>query len=477
MKKILMLLSISILFARGYTQTEEKPVIANYLKLTPRGFSWQDPVTGNASNYSGNFDFNIHYFPGLKIGGAEMSLGSEITLFDESSWVAPGDLPNGMLFDTRRDYGDKSIPIITRPAAEIPIKLDLGYKLNDTRFGLSWFRMTASDEQSGKVPGLFLDDDATSEQFGFGFVSFWNMGLDLHASRGFPPSWFEGFRDLDLAENGNYEGDFDPDKGASEWNATHDISLNSFQFTISHPVIRDEKFQLSLIGGVQYGMWKDNLIQTLNITAHTELTDRWSQNIYDESTEDSINVIVYLDYIFHNDITLKTNSSTEFNSLGAMAGVSGDWLILPSLFFNVQASAATLSGDATFSGTGIDIDDIVERDILTVYDQGGNMLFTDPLRGNEFLSGEFELPEYTRSVISLNYRLSIEARYEITNDIFLKAGYFYSLWKNLPMSPQWSYSDSYTIPYDAFALEDSWNTDIKSNISTSGFKIGVGFIF
>ncbi len=471
--KLFFILTAFTIFTAGYAESERKEL--NFNTPVEKFIGFNAPPLINTSNSSSGIDLSIYYLPFLTIGGAGQYLGSEVELFDMTTWEE--DLPEDVIYDIRLDYGDKTAPVITGPAAEIPFELNIGYTFEDTRAGLSWFRVTASDEQSGEVPGYNLSTGPGTEEFGYGFVSFWNMGWDLHASRGFPATWAEGFRDLDENEDEDYLFEYFPDRGSSQWEASHDISFNSFQLTLQHPLIKNDNLSLSLTGGLQYGRWSDNLKQTLNITSHQELTDRWTEMVYDEAAEDSILVEVFQDYVYHNDITLETKSSSSFNSLGLLAGIEADWRVLPSLSFSLKADASTLTGDASFSGTGIDIDDIVESETFTLYDMEGNMYPFDPLEGYEYLSGEFDLPEYSESVRSVNYRLSISAGYEITGNITVMAGYSYSIWNNLPMSPQWSYMDAYTQPFGPFAVEDSWDTDRRSDIYASGFKLGIGFAF
>lgn len=462
------------LFTSHYTQAEGTTVD---LAAASAGL-FRQPELANApvDFLSGRLDFSIFVLPNLAIGGAGNYLGSAMQLFDETTWQV--DLPNDVLFDTRTDYSDRTVPIITNPGTTIPFYLNLGYTYENTRLGLSWTRMSASWEQSGELPGLDFYSDNQVEGFGFGFVSFWNMGWDLHVSRGFPASWVEGFRDHDDQDQGQYDLEFFPDRGSTSWGTSHEISFNSFQFSVQHPLVINENASLSLVGGFQYGRWSDNLMQIIEITAHTELTDRWTQLIpVNEEAEDSILVEVFSDFIFHNEITLETNSASSFNSLGLLAGIEATWRMLPSLSFSIRAGGSTLSGNATFSGTGTDIDDIVESDILTLYDMEGNLLFYDPLEGYEFLSGQFNLPEHTSSVLSVNYYMNISARYDLTSAVSLMAGYYYSIWNNLPMSPRWSYSDNFTRPYGAFAVEESWDKQRSSNISASGFQLGIGLRF
>jgi len=477
MKIIFLVLSLTFVLIPGYSQTVEKTLNDDSFIPGTEGSGQPESITFNGNDSRGKIDLRINYLPGLSLSGAGRNLGSEILFFDKSSWVDEGDLTDDVIFDYRMDYGDKITPIITKPRPEFPFSLNIGYTHDITRIGISWDRISASDKQSGKVPGLYEIYEATSEEFGYGYVSFWNMGIDLHESRNFPASWFEGSRDLDENEDADYTGNYDPEKGSTEWSTSHETSLNSFRLTIQHPLITNEKLNLSLSGGLQYGRWRDNLMQLLNMTAHNNLTDIWTERVRDELTGDSITIELHLKYIFNNDITLKTNSSASFNSIGLVAGIEADWNVLPSLFFNLKASAATLSGDASYNGKVIDIDDIFIEDIFTGYDQAGNMLFTDPLVAYEYLSGNFDLPEYSSSVTSVNYRLNIGARYEITSDFFLRAGYSYSSWKKLPMSPQWTYSDQFTKPYNAFALEKSWSTIINSGISSSGFYLGIILVF
>jgi hypothetical protein len=477
MKIISLVLSVAFVLMPGYSQTIEKILNDGSFIQGTEESDQPESLFSSGNDSRGKIDLRIYYLPGLSLSGAGRNLGSEILVFDKSSWVGESDLPDDVIFDSRMDYGDKITPIITKPKPEIPFSLNIGYTHDGTRISISWDRISASDKQSGKVPGLYEIDEETSQEFGYGYVSFWNMGIDLHESRNYPASWFEGTRDLDENEDGDYTGSFDPEKGSTEWSTSHETSLNSLRLTINHPLIIKERLKLSLSGGLQYGRWRDNLMQLLNMTGHDNLTDIWTENAWDELTGDSIKIELHLKYIFNNEITLKTNSSASFNSIGLLAGIEADWNVLPSLFFNLKASAATLSGEASYTGRVIDVDDIFIEDIFTGYDQAGNMLFTDPLMAYEYLSGNFDLPEYSGSVSSINYRLNIGARYEITSDFFLRAGYSYSLWKNLPMSPHWTYSDQYTIPYNAFALEKSWETSINSDISSSGFYLGIILVF
>jgi opacity protein-like surface antigen len=73
--------------------------------------------------------------------------------------------------------------------------------------------------------------------------------------------------------------------------------------------------------------------------------------------------------------------------------------------------------------------------------------------------------------------MNISARYDITDNVSVMAGYHYSIWTNLPLSPQWTYSDRQTRPYGAFAVEEAWNKERRTNISASGFRLGAGYRF
>ncbi|MFW5945084.1 MAG: hypothetical protein ACOCTU_07465 [Bacteroidota bacterium] len=476
MKKILIsALIIFICSHYSYSQLADK---AQYRGDTTWNFKHFDAfISENSENEAGGqLDVRVFVLPGLSIGGVGENLGSEVESFEKNSWEDDESPNEG---DYQSDYGDRTMPIITDPEANLPFNVELGYTYKNTRIGVSWFRMEASDAQSGEVPGYKFQGEETSEDFRYGFVSFWNMGWDLHTSRNFPASWVEGFRDIDENEEEDYELEFFPEKGSTQWEASHEVSFGSFQFTVQHPVVKKERMEVTLEGGFQYGQWSDNLRQSLNITSHTELTDRWTQNIWDEQAEDSIMVEVFMDYIFHNDITLETNTSSEFNSPGVLAGIEAHWEILPTLLFSVEAGSSVLSGEASFSGTGTDVDDIEEKERFTVYDMDGNLLSPpDETWGREeFLSGEFDFPEHTSSWVSMNYNLNVTASYRVTDMISLKAGYTYLLWKDLPMAPQWNYSDEFTKPYGPFALEEGWEKERRSNLSFSGFKLGMGLTF
>ncbi len=477
MKNLIIIFLIFPIYLYGFSYERDEATALDLAILSHPQLNMPVSSALNKSYFNGRLFFNMQYLPNLSIGGAGRNLGSEVIIFDNSSSIDEQDLPDDILFQSRRDYGNTINPIITDPSPETPFSMNLGYNYDNTRIEITWFHMSATDKQSGKVQGYYFDENDNRQNVGFGFVNFWNMGLDLHASRGFPPSWFNGFRDLDENEDGQYEGDFDPEKGATEWNVLQENKLNSFRLTVQHPVMGGEKINISLLGGLQYGRWKDNLVQSLGIVAHRTLIDKWTQNIWDENAQDSVHVIVYQDYVFNNIITLETNSSARINSFGVLAGLSAEWNVLPSLFLRFKGSLTTLNGSSSLFGTGIDVDNIRFRYNFRVYDEPDNMIYSDLLRATEYLSGVFELPEYSRSIISFNYLLDIEARFVITGNISLVAGYSYSLWNNLPVSPQWTYSDQFTEPYNASAIEKSWDTNINSALSTSGFKFGVGLTF
>jgi len=192
---------------------------------------------------------------------------------------------------------------------------------------------------------------------------------------------------------------------------------------------------------------------------------------------DSIPVEAYLTTIMHNDITLETISSIKYNPFGLIIGMEAEWNVFPFLSFLLKASTSRLRGDASVLARGTDVDDIVENDNLVLFNEEGDMIYSDGLTGTEYLSGEFELPESSWSISSVNYKFNFSAKYDINNMLSLTAGYFYTLWKDLPMSSQWSYSDQFTYPFGAFALETSWDTDIRSDISNSGFVVGIGLRF
>jgi hypothetical protein len=472
MKNYFILLLTLVFSITGYSQKRTKPINSSIEVI--KSFSLQEPANANPFVLEG-LDFSLYYFPELTLGGAGKRLGSEVLIFEETTWVDIEDLPDNVMDRTRTDYGDRNRPIISNPRPDHPFMLDAGYTYNNTRFGFSWFRMAGINDQSGEVPGFYFTDEENRATFGYGLVSFWDMGWDLHASRGFPANWFEGFRDLDDDPDANYDLVFFPEKGMTRWSLSHGTSLNSFEFSIQHPVIRQENIELSLIGGVHHGRFQDNLIQRLDILFHRDLTERWTQEV--EVNEDSIMVEVYLSSIIQNDITLETSSSVRFNPIGTLIGVEGEWSIIPSLSLSLRASTSRFRGNSYFSGNGIDIDNIRETSMIVVFDDQGDLIFTDALKAYEYLSGDFELPETSHSISSVNYRLNISARYNITNNLFIAGGYYHTIWRDLPMAPQWSYSDSFTNPYGAFAIENSWYTDIRSDISTSGFMFGLGVRF
>jgi hypothetical protein len=476
--KLTAILAAFAFFSAGFSQTA--PSVLNISPAPRSSELWlQDPVTSPSPWRA--FDLNISVMPGIVIGGASHYLGSVVEIFSETTWVE--DLPQDIFLDTRNDYGDRISSIFTDPSLQLPFSVDLGYTYNETRFSLSWFRMASSFEGEGNVPGLNFYDEYRREGFGFGYVSFWNMGWDLHQDRGFPASWIVGFRDHGQVEDEldftiPYDLDFFPERGNTLWEASNELSYNVFKLSASQPVIRNENFRLNLSGGLQYGRWSDNLRQWLNITARTELTDRWVQYLpVTNPPPDSILVEVRFTSVFHNDITLETNSSTRFNSFGLLGGLEAAWRITPSLSLLIGAGGSTLSGIASFAGTGIDIDDISFRERFVLADMDGNTFPFDPETGTEYLSGIFTLPDYNRSILSVGYNMNLSAAYSITENISVMAGYHYSIWTNLPLSPQWTYSDRQTRPYGAFAVEESWNRERVANISASGFKVGVGLRF
>ena len=434
----------------------------------------QDNLSSSGSLGSGEVDFGLSFFPDMKIGGLGRRLGAEIRIFEESSWISADQLPNDVFLNARNDYGDINNPVITNPQPEIPFMMEAGYTLNNTRVGLSWSRISASHNQSGEVPGYFAFEGANSSEFSYGFVSLWNMGWDLHASRNFPATWYEGYIDR---VNDQIDVSYFPKRGLSRYNISHEIKLNSFEFSVQHPVIQNENLKMELIGGLHHGRWQNDLIQTLDITFHGEITERRIENIWDENVADSISVEAYLTTIMHNDITLETISSIKYNPFGLIIGMETEWNVFPFLSFLLKASTSRLSGDASVLARGTDVDDIVENDNLVLFNEEGDMIYSDALTGTEYLSGEFELPESSWSISSVNYKFNFSAKYDINNMFSLTAGYFYTLCKDLPMSSQWSYSDQFTYPFGAFALETSWDTDIRSDISNSGFVVGIGFRF
>lgn len=472
MRKIYVLLTIFILFSNVFGQ-EDKHSGSAVLQLRMSENTNTAFISDESESTLTGFDFGIHYFPGtFTVRGASKNLGSELFLYSDDQWVDENGLPDDVFFNIRSDYGDEITPIITNPGAQIPFIIDLGYTHRDTRFGFSWFRVSASWKDSGSVPGYYQYSDDTSEGLGYGLVNFWNMGWDLHASRGFPAVWIEGFRDLDEDEEGDFDITFFPDKGNTRWTVNSDNSMNSFRFTIKHPIVSREEIEVRIIGGVHYGRWKDNLGQKLNITSHQSLTEKWSERIEIEEG-DSIDAVLYLTSEFNNDITLETNSRVSFDPFGAVAGLEAGWSLTPSLHLSLSAFGSAISGETVFSGRGIDIDDIVERATIRIYDESNVLIGTGSAYGYEYLSGQFDLPETVTTISTFNYGIDITAGYKITDIFSVTAGYYHNVWRGLPMAPQWTYSDQYTDPYGAFAVEESWNTDIRSDISNSGFRIGV----
>jgi hypothetical protein len=480
--KIILTFSLLFIFsAHGHSQGNYNAIsmysAKHSVRETPKKLNLQEAIITTRNGNADGFDFSIIYLPYYTLGGYGKKLGSEIQVFEVSTWLSEGELPTDVFDDYRSDYGDISNPIITGPTPNNSFMINAGYTLNNTRLGVSWHSWSAGDLQSGEVPGFNLTDEANRSEFGYGFVSFWEMGWDLHASRNFPASWYEGFRDVENNNGQQYDLTFYPDRGSTRWRVSHESRLNSFEFSVQHPVIRNENLDLILTGGVQHGRWRDDLLQTLDITFHRDLTDRWMQNIWNPEAMDSILVEVNLTSVVHNDITLETNSSVRYNPVGVLIGAEADWRVLPSLSLSVKASTSRMLGDVSMFANGTDVDDIVETSSLVLFDETGGLIYADALTGYEFLSGVFNLPQASWQASAVNYRMSIAARYEFTNNLSIIGGYYFTMWKDLPMAPQWSYSDQFTNPYGAFAVENSWNTNIRSGISGSGFMAGIGLRF
>jgi hypothetical protein len=171
-----------------------------YLKNVPKSLNYQDPLIN--TTLTGNLDFSFNYLPYMNIGGLGKRLGSEVQLFSTSTWVIENELPSDVIYDERTDYGDNNTPIITKPHAEIPFMIDAGYTYNGTRIGLSWFGWSGESSSSGRVPGYNVFDDAGSQNSVTDSLAFWDMGWDLHTSRNYPASWYEGvvFIDEDDSE-------------------------------------------------------------------------------------------------------------------------------------------------------------------------------------------------------------------------------------------------------------------------------------
>ncbi len=467
--KIIPFIAVLALFTQSYSQQRLNSSLSQNTLL-------QQPEIAEIEMIGG-WDFNINLLPYSFIEGTGMRLGSKVTLFQEATWEDINNNNNNILFDSRTDYGDRIVPIISDPEYTIPFNISAGYTYNEMRIGLSWQHLSTSYSESGMVPGLDFREEEQSEFFSYGLVSFWNMGWDLHASRGFPASWVEGFRDLDNNEQADYQIETSPEEGATLWDVTHNTSFNNFQLSLTHPLLRTGNMRLNMTGGINYGRWTDNLEKRLDITAYRAFTDRWTELLPLEEENDSILVEIFWTDVFHNEITLETNSGSEFNAFGILAGFQADLRILPLLSLEINAGASSLSGIARFSGTGIDIDDIAEIIEISFFDTDGNHLFTDQEESTDFLSGEFDLPEFNRSVLSVNYFMNLSVSYEIIGNVSLRAGYWYSQWTDLPGAPRWTYSDRQTRPYGAFAVEESWEKERRSPLSVSGFSFGLGLRF
>ncbi len=424
-------------------------------------------LTMSGAALGSGFDAKLNVFLGLTLSGADEDLGAEVYYYHEWEETPPEEGDDG-IWSYLDEYGWDTVPIVLHPTiGGTPWQLSLGYTVGETRFAVSWLGVQGQASASGSVPGEYreeYDEEGYAEEWSIGFVDFWDMGLQVYADRGFP-GWYEDWEVWDYTTDGGgyeYTESWDPEAGASNWSASQELGLGSMYITAQHPVVRGNPIKVDVIGGLHRTTWQEKLDQHLGMVFHESDTET---ELYDERTYE-------YNWTYHNDVSIDTSSSVSYQAIGPAVGVAADWRVTDRFGVSVSAVGSYLAGTATFSGSGTDVDDIT--DTWTEWEDGE---VTDQGGYRDVYEGEVSLAETAKALNTLAAEVEVGLKLDVTDSIFVEGGLFYALWKGLPMAPRWHYPYYVDGEGDGSVPDDQWTLDHTSDISLSGWTVGIGVRF
>ncbi|MCR4402940.1 MAG: Lpg1974 family pore-forming outer membrane protein [Firmicutes bacterium] len=436
-------------------------------------------LTVSGAALGSGFDAKLDVFLGMSLSGADEDLGAEVFYYQEHSEedALPEVDRNGDWL-WLEEYGWTTTPIALHPTiGGTPWRLSLGYTVGNTRFAVSWLGVQGQASASGSVPGYYehYDEESDSWEWSCGIVDFWDMGLDVYYYRGFP-GWYEAHAIYDYTGEGyeyEYTSAYDPEAGASKWSASQKLGLGSMYVTAEHPIVKGDSIQVNVLGGLHRTTWQEDLDQHLGVVFHESYTYTY---LYEDTSHE------YND-TYHNDVSIDTSSSVSYQGIGPAVGFTGNWEITNRFGISLSAIGSYLAGTATFRGRGTDVDAMSDT-----YTESENGEVTYQDEDHVLLSGEMNLAETTKAVNAIATQVDLSLKYDVTDSIFVEGGLFYALWKGLPMAPRWHYPIYTGGPGGVSAAlgrlngngvmsDDQWTLDHTSDVSLSGWKLGIGLRF
>jgi len=364
-------------------------------------------------------------------------------------------------FTGEESYGGDAKAIKVEPDLDLTLKLQASFEReNGCSIHLGGWRTSGSASISGSVSG-WKEEEEYEEHEGGGSYSY-SLSVPYVTMWGeifYSYSYSEIYGYYDYMED-SYGGGYDPEAVSTKYDASRDVSLNTYYLTLktANPGIH-------LVGGVRYARVSFDDVQHVNGEFEERYIDLYD---YTGDPENPENWDWWEEDYYYNNYDLKLTSSVDTSGIGPLVGVAGRCKLTKKINVGIEASRSYILGAVSREALFVDIDD-VER---SYYENYYGEEYTE--EGTDYMKGEISFERNCTAIIPVTEG-QIDLRYQLTDNLILSIGYFYSLWQDVPMPAQFQYLrvGGEEIPN----VENFWVPDPKKDILVSGPKLEIAWRF
>lgn len=165
------------------------------------------------------------------------------------------------------------------------------------------------------------------------------------------------------------------------------------------------------------------------------------------------------DYYYYDNYDLKVTSNVKTTGIGPSLGIVSQRRLARRISLRVRASCSYLVGFVNREALFVDIDDAV----WSGYPQTSGGEFES---GSFYWKGDFPFRQSSTTIIPL---LEGEAylKFALSTNLTLTFGYFYSLWRNIPVPALFHYKSPFS------SIEELWTPNPRKNILLTGPSIAL----
>jgi len=411
--------------------------------------------TGVASEASGGI-----VFPDA--AGTDEVVGCTGTVYvkdvEEVTWTE-----TEFTFTGEESYGGDAKAIKVEPDLDLTLKLQASFEReNGCSIHLGGWRTSGSASISGSVSGLKVEEEY-EEHEGGGSYSY-------SSSVPYVTMWGEVFYSYSYSDIYDYttesyiDWDYDPDAVSTKYDASRDFSLGTYYLVFDTPA---KCCGLQLLGGIRFG--NVSFDDTQHVNGEFE-KDNIGLIEYTGDPENPENWDWWEEEYYYNNYDLKLTSSVDTSGIGPLVGVAGRCKLTKKINVGIEASRSYILGAVNREALFVDIDDIES----TYYENYYGEEYTG--EGTDYMKGEISFERNCTAIIPVTEG-HIDLRYQLTDNLILSIGYFYSLWQDVPVPAQFQYLRVTLEEEEIPNVEDFWIPNLKKDILVSGPKLELAWRF